>query len=171
MPKRGRSSSSTSSITTDALFTRSVGVAEVVVPPRSALIGETVFPGMVTDSGDLVVLAVQRKGEDQARRDRARAGDTLLVQGPWDALEYHLDDPEVLSVDDPAPSAARRCRSGRRKAGLGVLAAMVVLLATGAVPPAVAGLLAAGAMVLCGSSRWSRRTEASRGRRSCSSAA
>ena len=31
-----------------------------------------------------------------------------------------------------------------------MLAAMVVLLATGAVPPAVAGLLAAGAMILLG---------------------
>ena len=48
----------------DALVSRGSGLAEVVVPPRSALIGETVFPGMVTESGDLVVLAVQRKGED-----------------------------------------------------------------------------------------------------------
>ena len=40
---------------------------------------------------------------------------------------------------------------GRRRAGaLGVLAAMVVLLATGLVPAAVAGLLAAGAILLLG---------------------
>src|SRR5581483_6602061 len=38
------------------LFTRRAGIAEVVIPPRSSAVGDTVFPGMVTDSGDLVVL-------------------------------------------------------------------------------------------------------------------
>ena len=32
----------------DALFSRRAGVAEVIVPPRSPLVGETFFPGMVT---------------------------------------------------------------------------------------------------------------------------
>jgi hypothetical protein len=31
----------------------SSGLAEVVIPPRSALVGREVFPGMVTESGDL----------------------------------------------------------------------------------------------------------------------
>ena len=47
----------------DALLGRTTGVAEVIIPPRSTLIGLPVFPGMVTPSGDLVVLAVQRRGE------------------------------------------------------------------------------------------------------------
>ena len=37
----------------ETLFNRRSGLAEVVIPPRSGLIGETVFPGMVTESGDL----------------------------------------------------------------------------------------------------------------------
>ena len=107
---------------------------------------------MVTDSGDLVVLAVQRKGEDlgPARR-RLAAGDVLLLQGPWDALAANLDDPDVLVVD--APEVVRRQAvpfgPGARRTAV-ILAAMVVLLATGAVPPAVAGLLAAGALILVG---------------------
>jgi Na+/H+ antiporter NhaD/arsenite permease-like protein len=40
------------------VLTRSRGAAEVVIPPRSGLVGDTAFPGMVTESGDLVVLAV-----------------------------------------------------------------------------------------------------------------
>src|SRR5262249_34898319 len=40
----------------DTLFNRASGLAEVVIPPRSALIGQTVFPGMVTPSGDLIIL-------------------------------------------------------------------------------------------------------------------
>src|SRR4051794_25564246 len=36
----------------DGLLTKRSGVAEVMVPPRSELIGDAVFPGMVTKSGD-----------------------------------------------------------------------------------------------------------------------
>ena len=123
----------------------------MVVPPRSGLIGETVFPGMVTESGDLVVLAVQRKGEERPGETKLAVGDSLLLQGTWRALEYHLEDPDVLVVDDPALVRRQAVPLGPgAKKTLVVLAGMVVLLATGAVPPAVAGLLAAGAIVLTG---------------------
>jgi di/tricarboxylate transporter len=135
----------------DDLLTRTSGVAEVVIPPRSELVGQVVFPGMVTESGDLVVLAVQRKEEDLPGETELAVGDTLLLQGTWGALGYHLDDPDVLVVD--APERVRRqavpLGPGATRA-LVVLGGMVVLLATGAVPPAIAGLLAAGTIVVGG---------------------
>ena len=135
----------------EALLTRAQGAAEVVVPPRSGLVGELAYPGMVTDSGDLVVLAVQRRGEARAGETTLAVGDTLLLQGSWGALDEHLDAPDVLVVDEP--ESVRRqvvpLGPGARRA-IVVLAGMVALLATGAVPPAVAGLLAAGAIVLSG---------------------
>jgi di/tricarboxylate transporter len=135
----------------EGLLTRHHGLAEVMIPLRSELIGSAVFPGMTTSSGELVVVAVHRDGEDIDHETALRAGDTLLLQGAWEALDVHLADPEVLVVD--APSAVRRqavpLGRGARRA-IGVLAAMVVALATSAVPPAVAGLLAAGALVLLG---------------------
>lgn len=104
----------------DALLTREASAVEVVVPPRSSLVGQTVHPGMER-AYDLVVLAVQRM-----RRDR----DVLLV-----------DSPDVIR---------RQAVPWGPKASVAVviLAGMVVLLATGLVPPAIAGLLAATAMVL-----------------------
>ena len=135
----------------DALVSRRSGLAEVIVPPRSALIGETVFPGEVTDSGDLVILGVQRQGSDLPGETTLAAGDTLLMQGDWGALEYHLDDPEVVLVDDPALVRRQAVPLGPGAAqALVVLAGMVILLAGGFVPPAVAGLLAAGGMILSG---------------------
>lgn len=135
---------------TDALFDRYGGVAEIVIPPRSQMIGQAVFPGMVTDSGDLVVLAVQRQSEDLGTaRTVLEAGDTLLLRGTWDALATNLQDPEVLVVDDP--DAVRRQAvpfgPGARRVTV-ILAGMVALLATGVVPAAVAALLAAGALVV-----------------------
>ena len=130
------------------LMNRRKGVAEVLIPPRSELIGDRVFAGMITPSGDLAVLAV-RRGGDEIGATELEEGDTLLLQGSWDALDRNLGDPEVLVVD--APDVVRRqavpLGAGAKRA-LVVLAAMVVLLATGAVPPAVAGLLAASAMIV-----------------------
>ncbi|WP_274628147.1 SLC13 family permease [Arvimicrobium flavum] len=142
----------------ETLFNQSSGLAEVVIPPRSGLIGHSVFPGMVTESGDLIILAVQRGGADiesDASKQRGgielQAGDTMLLQGTWKALDNHLADPDVLVVN--SPDLVRRqavpMGPGARQA-TAILLAMVVLLATGIVPPAVAGLLAAGAIILSG---------------------
>jgi di/tricarboxylate transporter len=135
----------------DELLSRGSGLAEVVIPPRSALVGDTVFPGMVTDSGDLVVVAVQRKEEELPGETVLAVGDTLLLQGTWGALERHLDTPSVLVVDQPelVRRQAVPLGPGATRALL-ILGAMVVVLATGALPPAVAGLLAAGALVVSG---------------------
>ena len=81
----------------ELLFNRASGLAEVVIPPRSGMIGQTVFPGMVTTSGDLIILAVQRRGENQGPNETVlAAGDTLLLQGTWKALDIHLDRPRRL---------------------------------------------------------------------------
>jgi di/tricarboxylate transporter len=135
----------------DELLTRSRGAAEVVIPPRSGLVGDVAFPGMVTPSGDLVVLAVQRKGEELAGRTELAVGDTLLLEGTWGALDQHLGDRDVVVVDHPTLVRRQAVPLGPgAKHALLVLAAVVILLATGATPPAAAGLLGAGALVVFG---------------------
>jgi di/tricarboxylate transporter len=134
----------------DTLFNRASGLAEVVIPPRSGMVGQAVFPGMVTESGDLIILAVQRRGEDQGPNETVLAvGDTLLLQGTWKALDEHLDDPDVLVVDSPELVRRQAVPMGSgAKQAIAVLLAMVLLLATGVVPSVITGLLAACAMVL-----------------------
>ena len=133
------------------LSTREAGVAELVVPPRSSLVGEEVFAGMRRAS-DLVILAVQRGGQDLGDEPTVLvAGDALLVYGAWPALGALADDRSVLVVDSPdllrRQTVAPGATAGRTAA---IVLAMVVLLATGAVPPAAAGLLAVLALVLSG---------------------
>jgi di/tricarboxylate transporter len=133
------------------LFNRNSGLAEVVIKPRSPLIGERFFPGMVTPSGDLIVLAIQRQGKDLTTGEALAAGDTLLLQGTWEAMETRLEPAEVLVVDSPELVRRQALPMGPgAQTTLIILAAMVVLLATGLVPAAVAGLLAAGAFLLSG---------------------
>jgi hypothetical protein len=65
-----------------ALFTRRSGVAEVVIPPRSPLVGEGCFPSMVTPSADLLVLAIHRQGAEVGPGEVSLVeGDTLLLEG------------------------------------------------------------------------------------------
>ena len=86
----------------DTLFNRASGLAEIVIPPRSKLIGEIVFAGMAARDGELLVLAVQRGGEDVGAGAHPLAvGDHLLLQGSWRALDKHLADPQLLVVDSP----------------------------------------------------------------------
>ena len=132
------------------LVGKRVGVVEVVVPPQSDFFGTEAFPGMVTASGDLVVLAMQRRGQDLGPRAmRLEAGDALLVQGDWRAPEREIDaDNEVLAVDSPQQVKSQAVPLGPRSAtALIITGAMVVLLATGIVPAAVAALPAACAIV------------------------
>ena len=126
------------------------GFTEVVIPPRSELVGAHLFPGMCTPSGDLVVLGLQRAGEDLGPDSRLQVGDTLLVRGDWDHLAEHTAGPDVLVVDDPTEMRRAVPLGVGAKRAIVILAAMVVLLATGAVPAAIAGLLAACAIVLTG---------------------
>ncbi len=133
------------------LFNRNSALAEVVIKPRSPLIGERFFPGMVTPSGDLIVLAIQRQGKDLTTGEPLASGDTLLLQGTWEAMETRLEPAEVLVVDSPEIVRRQALPMGPgAQTTLVILAAMVVLLATGLVPAAVAGLLAAGAFLLSG---------------------
>jgi di/tricarboxylate transporter len=136
----------------ETLFNRNSGLAEVMIPPRSQMIGQTVYPGMVTESGDLVIIAIQRRGEALPPGPvELQPGDTMLLQGTWKALDTRLADPQVLVVN--APDLVRRQAVPLgigAKGAIAILLAMVFFLATGLLPPAVAGILSVFAIVLAG---------------------
>jgi di/tricarboxylate transporter len=137
--------------TGEQLFSRRYGASEVIVPPRSSLIGTRAYPGMRTESGELVIVAVMRAERRIDDDDhRIAAGDTLLVRGTWRALSEQIDADDGVRVVD-APDVVRRQvvpLGLGAKESIGVLAVMILLLATNAVPPAIAGLGAAGAIIL-----------------------
>jgi di/tricarboxylate transporter len=133
------------------LIGRRAGVLEVVIPPRSPLIGRKVFPGMLIAAGDLVILAVQRRGENLHREIELEAGDHVLVQGDWATIDARQAMRGVLVVDRPEDLRRQLVPLGLgAKTMLGLGAAMIVLIAANLVPPVVAVLLAAGAAMSFG---------------------
>jgi di/tricarboxylate transporter len=105
---------------------------------------------MVSDAGDLVVLGIQRRGEDVgAKGTDLLPGDVLLVRGEWADLAERAAAPDVMVVDQPDLVRRQAVPLGAgAKRAIGILAVMVVLLATGAVPPVAAGLLAAMTLIV-----------------------
>ena len=134
----------------DALrLSRGVGVIEAVIPPRSAFVGDRVHPGMPTESGRIVIRAVQHKGEDVQSGHALHAGDTLLLQGAWEDLAEAAQDPDILVVDDPEQIRRQTVPLGvGARRTLVILGVMILLLATNLVPAAIAGLLAAMAVIV-----------------------
>jgi di/tricarboxylate transporter len=134
----------------ETLFNKGSGLAEVVIPPRSKLIGQTAFAGMSARDGDLIVLAVQRGGENIGAGPATLAvGDHLLLQGTWHALEKHLADPQVLVVDSPEVVRRQAVSLGHRAwEAIAVLVALIILLVGGWFPAALAALVCAVALVL-----------------------
>lgn len=145
----------------DILFNRQAGLAEVVVKPRSKLVGAVMSPGTVTENGQLVVVAIQRNGEDLGGAHThegdtspgvtLQAGDHLLLQGSWPALERMSSDPDIMLVDSPGAVRRQAVPLGPGSyAMLAILAVMVLVLATGILPAPVGVLLAAMAVIAAG---------------------
>lgn len=90
------------------------GATEIVIPPRWRFIGDEVHPGMRTESGELIIAAVQRGGE-QLDRATLCAGDVVVLRGAWDALERKASHGGCCPSTRRTWSAASRCSSERAR--------------------------------------------------------
>ena len=123
-----------------------LGLAEVLVAPRSELAGHTIAEGRFRERFGLSVLGVLRRGRPLAGEllsQRLAFGDSLLVGGGWRQLELlqrHKRDFAVLAlpreVDEVAPHRERAPWA------LGIVGAMLLLMSTAVVPSVAAVLLA-----------------------------
>ena len=129
------------------------GVAMVLIHPDSQLIGHTLAESEFRSKHHLHVSGVRRAGEivHDFARHKLDAGDTLLVQGPWECigrLQGETHDFVVLmlplELDEVAPA------SRRAPVALLILLGMVLLSAFEVVPVVAAVLMAALAAVFTG---------------------
>jgi len=123
---------------------REMGLAEVVLPPESSLIGKTVLElGFRTRYGLHVVgLRRRRRAQGSGLDRKLRMGDTLLVAGSWKAirqLQGCSQDFLVLNLpaelDEAAPAG--------RRAPFAILTLLLTvgLMISGLVPPVIAAFI------------------------------
>jgi di/tricarboxylate transporter len=131
-----------------------IGAAEIMLAPDSKLIGKTLRELEFRSRYSVTVLALRHRGEPLTT-DLADQpldfGDTLLIAGGWDDIQRLWDDREnfvVLTV--PAEYQERLPARQRAPVAVGILVAMVAVMASGLLPNSAAALLAALAMIASG---------------------
>lgn len=132
----------------EPLETETIGLVEVVLAPRSELAGKTLRDLAFRQRYGLNVVAIWREGRPYRTalgEQVLRYGDALLVQGPRDRLRALRADPSFVVLEEP--DAPRTARAG---VAAGAVLVLIVLASTGAIPVALAALLAAGVAVTGG---------------------
>jgi di/tricarboxylate transporter len=131
-----------------------LGLVEVLLTPGSRLLGRTLEESGIRETYRVTVLSIRRMGEpilENLGAVQLRFGDTLLVKGAWDrihALQREQRDFVVTGVPRELDRAVRPYE--RAPLAVGILLVMMALMTFNLVPPVLAVLAAASAMVLTG---------------------
>jgi di/tricarboxylate transporter len=134
------------------LESRSIGLAEVLLAPRSNLLGQTLRAARLREKYQLAVLGIWRAGRP-IRTGLSDAvlqfGDALLVHGPWASLQLLRGEPDLIVLDGgrEAPAAATPAKA---RLALGIMALAVVLAAANSALVGEIMLAAALLVVLTG---------------------
>lgn len=122
-------------------------LVEVLVAPRSTLVGRTLRDLNFAKRFDATVLAIQQ--HDVTVRDRLagiplREGDLLLVRGTMPALERLADDPRFIPLAEVQTPAHDRPRAAVAAA---IMAGVVLVVSLGVLDIMAAALTGVGLMV------------------------
>ena len=131
-----------------------VGVAEVLLTPRSTIIGRTLSKIRFRERYGLTVLGILRNGkpvEGNLVQTELFFGDSALVGGGWRQIELLQAEHENFLVLN-LPREMDEIAPNRSKAlwALGIMGGMLVLMAFKLMPSVTAVLLTALAMVFAG---------------------
>ena len=134
----------------NALRTEGVSMAELVLMPRSDLIGRTLTEVDFRETYGVSVLGIWRDGHPLRTRlgqIQIQSGDALLVQGSQASLDKLRESTDfvVLTEETTVPT-----RQNRAPLAIAILLGFVVALVLQLAPVAIVGIAAAVAMVATG---------------------
>jgi len=136
-----------------SLVNNEVGVAEVLLPPRSRILGKTLVSSRFGSLYQLTVLGINRPGAGNRlplKDTTLQFGDMLFVQGPWKNIHALADQRrDFVVVGQPEDLKGTPPRSQMILAGM-ILFSMILTLVTGWLPLATTSLLAAFLMIITG---------------------
>jgi di/tricarboxylate transporter len=128
------------------------GLAEILLPPRSKLIGETLRSVGFREVYGISVLGALRLGKAVPHPIadlRLKFGDTLLVQGPWERVRSLRRQQRDFVVTGEARGEAETMHlTVHGWIALGVMATMMALMTLGLLPTVTVILGAGLAMIL-----------------------
>jgi len=136
-----------------ALVNNEVGLAEILLPPRSQMIGKTLVSSRFGSLYQLTVLGINRPGSKESlslKDTPLQFGDTLFVKGPPNPIRtLSVQRKDFVVVGQPETLKGTPPRSKMILAGL-IMAGMLVSLIAGWFPLATTAMIAAFLMILSG---------------------
>jgi di/tricarboxylate transporter len=136
-----------------SLISHEVGIAEILLPPRSSLLGKTLVESRFGSVFRLTVLDIHRPGITEKlplKSTRLQFGDSLLVQGSWEnILELRKQRRDFVVMGQPEQMMGAPTRA-KAPLALLIMAGMIILMITNIVSITEASMLAGLAMILTG---------------------
>jgi di/tricarboxylate transporter len=139
----------------EKLLSREIGLAEILLTPRSALIGQTISEANFGNKYNVRVLGISRRGQPVVdvplTEIKLTFGDALLVRGTWGNIEIMQGESRnFVVVGRPAALAKPRDLSPQALIAIFSMLGMLLLMLTGLVSTVTAVLITAMVMVLGG---------------------
>lgn len=138
----------------EPLFSREVGIAEVLLTPDSKFINQRIQESGFREKYGLNILGILRKGKyilHHLHEEKMRFGDALLVQGAWEKI--HLlsrETADFVVVGQPLEGAGKVTLDHKAPIAAGIMVMMLVLMTLEVFPAVITVMLAAILMVATG---------------------
>lgn len=135
----------------NGLVSNAIGIAEVLLPPRSMMLGKNLVETRFGSARKLTVLGIRRRGVEERldlRETVLQFGDAILVQGKWKdilALKQQRNDFIVLGQPEAMLESAPKSKA---YVTFFILMAMMTMMIANVASLAAISLLAALALVL-----------------------
>jgi len=135
------------------LINQEVGMTEVLVTPKSFLVGRNVKIGNYFKRFGIQLMAASRNNKPLLDREiNVKAGDGFLIRGSWENIDLLKSQHENLVICGSPEGLAKDVDDLTPKSyiALGALLLLIVLLVFNIVPGAIASLISAGIVILTG---------------------
>ncbi len=131
-------------------MTDEIGIAEVILHPRSQYAGKKLKDIFLRERFGITVLAIWRSGKPIRARlgeETLQMGDALLVRGQWNKISMLGKGDEFLPVSGLEPSSSPQHKN-RMITSIVIIGLMVLTVIARILPISIASLTAAALMIL-----------------------
>lgn len=135
------------------LINQEVGMSEVLITPKSLLVGRKIKLKNYFKRYEIQLLAASRNRKPYLEEEmRVNAGDSFIIRGPWEKIENLKNQHKNIVVVGSPEEMLKDVDELTSKSfiALGALILMIVLLVLKAVPGAIAVLISAGIVLFSG---------------------
>ncbi len=135
------------------LINQEVGMAEVIVTPKSRLVGREIKLQEYFKRYEIQLLATSRHKKPYVEdKITVNAGDSFIIRGPWENIEKLKNQHKNIVVVGRPEEMLKDVDELTTKSyiALGALALMIIMLVAKIVPGAIAALISAGIVLFTG---------------------